>query len=694
MIAPIPSARLGSAARWAVTGLVAALLLLVVPERAHAHAAFVSSDPPPGAELPSAPGVVVLRFTEPLIARLSGAAVTDPEGQGFEGQVTGEREMTVPLSTNAPGVYQVRWTTVSPVDGHTLRGAFRFGVGVAPGEGAEGETGAEPTLEDLLLAVARTLEYAALLLAVGMLLVRRLARRPPRLEWPRLRIGWALAVALASGLAVVLGEALLAAGSPSLGEVTAYFTSGVPGMARLARVALEALALASVLSRRSPAPSLGGAVVVLAAAGHAAAVTPRWWGIGVDALHLLTAGAWAGGILALATIRPPGGWRGPEARALLDRFSPMALTAFVATVGFGVLRGAQELSALGDLFGTSYGQVLTLKVLVVLIMAPLSALLWLRLGGTPRAEAAVAGVVIALAALLAAYPLPPARLGEAEEAEQPIAGAAALPREGDLTLGGDAGEVLVGLTIRPSEPGPNEVLLYVLPLEGQDAAAGLPVRVSTGGPAVATEDCGLTCRRTELSLQGGETVEVHIGGKAGGTAVFDLPPLPPPDGASLYKRMQERVHALRTYRLKEVLSSGRAVVRADYAFQAPDRMRIRLDSGFERIIIGEREWRREGPADRWRADPAIPPEVPRFIWDFGRDPVAARIVGQEELDEVSTTILSFFAGSGNTPIWYRLWVGPEGLVRRAEMRAQGHFMDHRYSGFDGPLQVTPPVAEA
>jgi hypothetical protein len=176
-------------------------------------------------------------------------------------------------------------------------------------------------------------------------------------------------------------------------------------------------------------------------------------------------------------------------------------------------------------------------------------------------------------------------------------------------------------------------------------------------------------------------------------AVFDIPPLPPPDGASLYERMQERMHGLRTYRLEEVLSSGRAVVRANYAFQAPDRMRIRVDSGSERIIVGDREWRREGPADRWRPDQALPVEVPQFIWDFGRDPVAARIVGREKLGGVSTTVLSFFGGSGNTPIWYRLWVDREGLVPRAEMRAQGHFMDHRYLDFDGPLQVTPPAAE-
>ena len=69
-----------------------------------------------------------------------------------------------------------------------------------------------------------------------------------------------------------------------------------------------------------------------------------------------------------------------------------------------------------------------------------------------------------------------------------------------------------------------------------------------------------------------------------------------------------------------------------------------------------------------------------------------RIVGQEELDGVRTSVLSFLGGSGSVPFWYRLWVDEEGLVRRAEIRAQGHFMDHRYFDFDAPLSVEQPAS--
>ncbi|MGH2674571.1 MAG: copper resistance CopC/CopD family protein [Actinomycetota bacterium] len=675
-------------------GAITILLVLAGGSEASAHAALVSSEPEPGAGVSSAPGVVVLRFSEPLIERLSRAMVLDPDGDTHAGRVSGEREVRVPLATNAPGVYEVEWTTVSPVDGHTLQGSFRFGVGVSPGTGAEGETGTDPQRADLLIAVARSVEYAALLLALGMLVLRRMARREPAISWVRLRLVPVLAVALVSGAVVVLGEAVLAAGSLSPGRMAAYFTSGVPGIARLVRVGAEALALLAALRGRSPALYLAVTVVALASAGHAAAVSPRWWGVGVDAAHLLAAGIWAGGIIALATMRPPGGWQGQQGRGLLDRFSAVALTAFVLTVGFGVLRGVQELAGFSDLFDTSYGRVLGIKVLGVTAMVPLSVLVWLRIRGTPRVEAAVAVGVVAMAALLAAYPLPPARLDEAEAGEEPSRQASALPREGDLTMGGEAGEVLLGLTIRPAEPGSNEVLVYVLPLEGEEAARGVAVTLSTGDRRREATDCGPTCRRAELDLVGGEELAVTAGGGAGGTHVFRIPALPAAGGSALFARMQERMHELRTYRLEEVLSSGRATVRADYAFQAPDRMRIEVDSGSQRVIVGNREWSRDRPGEPWQQDSAIPPQVPRFIWDFGRDPVAPNVLGRRRVAGAPATVLSFFGGSGGTPIWFRLWVDDQGLVRRAEMRAQGHFMDHSYFAYDSTFRVVPPIGPA
>src|SRR5207245_9286150 len=106
----------------------------------------------------------------------------------------------------------------------------------------------------------------------------------------------------------------------------------------------------------------------------------------------------------------------------------------------------------------------------------------------PRLESAVVVGVTAAAVLLAAYPLPPARLNEAVRAAGIGAQAPGLPQVGDLTLGGRAGTTLVGLTLSPGEPGRNDVLLYVLPLLG-----GRAVRVALSMEVQHVEVVGSCC---------------------------------------------------------------------------------------------------------------------------------------------------------------------------------------------------------
>jgi copper transport protein len=676
--------------RTSFVALAVAAAIVGLPATARAHAAIVSSQPEPGQELGSAPGVVVLDFSEPLNVSLSHATVIDPSGRRFEAKPAGEREIRVPLSTNAPGVYEVEWVTVSTLDGHTLRGSFRFGVGVALGPGAEGEIGATPQRSDLIVALFRAVEYASLLLAVGMLLLLRLARSA-RLEWVRPRLGWALGLAFSGGLLVVAGEALSAAGSVSTGAVLDYLTTGPSGAARSIRVVAEALALVAWRLKRGTAPLLLVAIVGLAASGHAAAVS---FGVPVDALHLVAAGFWAGGVLALATIRPPDGWRGPRGRPLLEGFSSVAIPAFLLTVATGTLRGLQELSRPADLLRTPYGLILTLKVLIVLSMVPLSILAWRRVLGSPRYEAGIAVLVIGVASLLAAFPLPPGRAAETDEGEEQATAVVGLPRQGDLTLGSDAGEVLVGLTIRPAEPGANEVFVYLLPLEGEDAAAGIPVTVGVGVRSIPMDSCGATCRRAGLDLEGGETLAVEVGTDVGGTASFELPELPPPDGSELLGRVNDRMDRLRSYRQVEVLSAGRGALRSIYAFVAPDRYTSRATQDgevmTEVINLGGTRYLRSSPKAKWEKQTGGPsPEVPSFIWDHFVPAVAPRIVGSARVEGVPTEVVSF-AGTGSVPIWFQLWVDDEGLVRKAAMRAQGHFMDHRYFAFDAPIDIEPP----
>lgn len=120
-------------------------------------------------------------------------------------------------------------------------------------------------------------------------------------------------------------------------------------------------------------------------------------------IHVVSAGFWAGTILALAFLRPPGGWRSVEARVLIGRFGPVAVIAFVVTALTGLLRATEQLRDLSDLWTTAYGEVLAVKVLFVATMLGVS-IIWRRGKPLPRTDAAFAIVVIGATAVLAAFP--------------------------------------------------------------------------------------------------------------------------------------------------------------------------------------------------------------------------------------------------------------------------------------------------
>jgi len=258
-----------------------------------------------------------------------------------------------------------------------------------------------PSPGDVAVGVLRWLEYLGLIYVIGVFVVRRLGANKPRIEWARPPMRLALGAAFAGGLGVIVAGALGA--------------GGAVGWVQVVRVAAEGGALAlCLLGRPLVAPLVLFAAAALAFAGHAAQVTPAAGPMFADALHVLSAGAWAGGIMALATLQPPGGWSGPEGRTLLARFGRVAVIAFAVTAMTGVLNATSQLRDLSDLWTTSYGLVLSAKSAGVLFMLVLSALAWRRGFGAVRLEAAIAVLVVAATALLAAYPVPPARAPGAE----------------------------------------------------------------------------------------------------------------------------------------------------------------------------------------------------------------------------------------------------------------------------------------
>jgi copper transport protein len=672
--------------------LVAIFAALLIPLGASAHALLSASSPPAGAHLGTTPGVVSLFFDQPLNAQLSSASVVDPTGRSWPGEVNTSTSIRVPLATNAAGEYTVDWTTVSAFDGHKVTGSFTFDVGIAGPDSSvvAANSVPGPAPSDIAIGAVKWIEALALLFLAGQLLISRLALGSPALEW--VRPGFrASSIALSAGLVAVWAEATVGSGGHSLSSYLAFF-DGLSGAALIARLCFEVLTLvAVVLGSRTLPIWIAGALVMLAAGGHAAAVDPAWYGIGLDAIHLLAAGLWAGGIAALALVHPPGGWRSSEARLLLTRFTPVALTAFGVTVVAGGLEAITQLGSIQALFGTAYGRVLLVKMALVALMLPLSAMAWRLKRPHLRIEAALAVGVVAAAALLSSFPTPPtaaARQAAEEEAATPTAG---LPSGDELTMAAAAGSVLVGLSLSPGLPGVNRATVYLLPPAGSAAAQGLAANIAVNGVYKELLPCGDTCRYASIDIQPGDLVYVETENAGGGLAQFTIPALPAPSGKPLLTQLEAAMNALTAYQVTEVLDAGTVTVRSTFSSDVPDLTTWTVNQTSRTIWIGKTFYTQEAPGQPWHEEPSVSANaVPSFVWDFFRPLTNAHVIGEQVLDGVPTTLVSTFGNPTASPIWFTFWIDSSGLVRQVAMDAPEHFMTDTYTSYDKPVEIVPP----
>jgi methionine-rich copper-binding protein CopC len=104
-------------------------ILMFMPAEIYAHTRLLSSEPPAGAALKSAPGHVVLHFSappEPGFTSIQWASSKSDEWHKVEAaQLGGEVEALLP--DLAPGRYKIRWSVLSR-DGHRQRGVLEFQI--------------------------------------------------------------------------------------------------------------------------------------------------------------------------------------------------------------------------------------------------------------------------------------------------------------------------------------------------------------------------------------------------------------------------------------------------------------------------------------------------------------------------------------------------------------------------------------
>jgi hypothetical protein len=249
-----------------------------------------------------------------------------------------------------------------------------------------------------------------------------------------------------------------------------------------------------------------------------------------------------------------------------------------------------------------------------------------------------------------------------------------------LTLAHHAGPVLIGLAARPG------ARIEIAAVDGEDPIARSSLSVEVDGQPVGLEPCGHACTRAAAAVLDGRRHRVTVAVRGRASLRFELPPRLPPSGTAFFRRVERTMASLRTYRYRERLTSGvgRGVT-ATFDAQAPDRLRFRTGTGFRSVIVGRSRW--DNRAGRWERTPFSGLRTSSFMWDGARN---ARVLGEAKSAGRRVQVLSVF-DLDPVPAWFRLLVAPGGRVLEAEMLAPSHFMDHRYSGFNRPLSIEPPV---
>jgi copper transport protein len=488
--------------------VVVALAALVGASTASAHATLVSTTPPTDAVLKASPKQVLLHFSESVETALGSLRVYDGAARRVDdGNTTrpASDEVAVGLRSNLPkGTYTVAWRVIS-ADSHPVHGAFVFHVG-KPGVNAAGvaaqvlEEQAGSRTVDVAFGVVRFLTFATILLFAGGAIVLALvlgagAWRP--IWWTLAGAGLLLALASLAGIglegAKAAGFGLGSAFRPSLFRDVLDTNFGRVSIARTG-IALVAAALAAVGLRRELRwrRELTWAAVVL---GAALALTPALAGharvdgafaVAVDWTHVLAAAAWTGGLacvlLALATSR---GQRWPLAGRIVPRFSTLAVVSVAALIVAGVVNGYLEVQHWSGLWDTTYGQLLLVKVALVLPLLALgafnnrisvprlrsglaSALDRRRFALATGVELSVVVVIVAVTAALVAEPPAKAQLAA---------------RAGPVSREAVVGPFDLNLVVDPARTGTNEIHLYLLSRSTGEQAAVDEVRVAASLPA-------------------------------------------------------------------------------------------------------------------------------------------------------------------------------------------------------------------
>lgn len=421
---------------------------LLGPPSASAHARLTKSTPAANARLTVVPAMIRLWYSEAPEIALTRVSLTDSAGHVIKVSAVecDESKLAVHVAiagTLSPGRYTVGWKTAAS-DGHPSQGTFVFFIVRDPKRAAAPEED-EPSANTPVYIGARAVSFAAALAVIGTITFRLFvldtaaldAIATERFATAAARAGViaALVLVIAALARLYLQSAMMRGADESMTSVmatTALHTRwGTTWIVHVA--ASAALALAFLMVGRAGRGAWWGAALfglVLAAtysfAGHAGAAEHLpMIAVGADTLHVLSAAGWLGSLLLVVIVGLSGVSasvdveRSVTVRALVEAFSPVALTCAGLVVASGAVSAWLRLESVAALWTSTYGRVLLVKLGALAGVIATGAYNWRfvrpRLGtdaATARVrrsatiELGIGALVLIVTAVLVATPTP------------------------------------------------------------------------------------------------------------------------------------------------------------------------------------------------------------------------------------------------------------------------------------------------
>lgn len=404
-----------------------------------AHAGLKSSEPAASSVVEQSPKEIVLNFGEAVEISFGSIRLFDSKSKlivlptpryGVSDGVVDKKTVRVEIPELELGSHLVVWRVVS-ADSHPVQGAFAFQIGT---KGLNLESLSEEILASssapfavkLAMGFARWMSFLGVMVMVGAMLLATRIVGLSRID--KIISGSWFAAFFGSALVLLLQAPYALGQVMSVGEIfgavdevlqtrlgTWIFVRGAILMAFLLLMARRDMHNEPIY--RMSAILLGiGLFATFSISGHPGMREFSALSIGTDIVHFLSVSAWMGGLVTLVLLGRK--WQS-ESSQVISWFSFTATISMPIMVATGVAQAWRMMEGLQNIFSTTYGVVLSIKVVLVIVAIAAGTrarqvfkskkvdrqdLKEIKFSRTVIAESMIGVVVLAVTAVLVAVP--------------------------------------------------------------------------------------------------------------------------------------------------------------------------------------------------------------------------------------------------------------------------------------------------